>query len=399
VTPARRPTTVCCLLLALVLALPAGAGAVDPGRWNETGYSRIPLNYYQGITSDPQRNLYFDGIYVGLYRTDPDLRETGRTDNVIPPDVLARERYNHIGDISWDDGEGGRVLLPLECYYPGTPGGGNTCQTGSIGVADPQALRWRYYVKLDPAEIPKAMWVEVDERGELAWTSAGSDLLAYRVSDLTAANAAPAAPPIQAVRRLPGAVPPTGITGAAFRGGRLYVAGQQIRLFQVWSIDLSDGSRRLEIERQIVGESEGIDFVDVLGGELHWMILPYNPQGEQPTYGPTSGALLHFAATAQAGDDDAEAGGRISLSLSPRSVPAGRRSRVVFRAVDAASRRPVGGARVAVAGRRARTNSRGRAAITLRIRRAGRYRARAAKSGMRAGAAWLYVTTAPRFTG
>ena len=47
--------------------------------------------------------------------------------------------------------DGGRILLPLECYYPGTPGGANTCQTGSIGVADPDTLQWQYYVKLDPA--------------------------------------------------------------------------------------------------------------------------------------------------------------------------------------------------------------------------------------------------------
>ena len=29
--------------------------------------------------------------------------------------------------------------------------------------------------------------------------------------------------------------------------------------FQVWSVDLRNGSRRLEIERQVVGESEGLD--------------------------------------------------------------------------------------------------------------------------------------------
>ena len=28
------------------------------------------------------------------------------------------------------------MLLPLECYYPGQPNGGNTCQTGSLAVAD-----------------------------------------------------------------------------------------------------------------------------------------------------------------------------------------------------------------------------------------------------------------------
>src|SRR3954453_15310735 len=134
--------------LLLLLAPARAASAADPGRWVETGRSTLPLYDYQGVTSDPARNFYFDGIDFGLYRTDSQLSETGRNDDVIPPDVHAREHYNHIGDISWHAAEGGRVLLPLECYYPPA---GNTCNTGSIGVADPATLRWRYYVKLDPA--------------------------------------------------------------------------------------------------------------------------------------------------------------------------------------------------------------------------------------------------------
>ncbi|MGZ4277651.1 MAG: hypothetical protein ACXVFK_13020, partial [Solirubrobacteraceae bacterium] len=94
-----------------------------------------------------------------------------------------REGYDHIGDISWDAAEHGRILLPLECYYPPA---GNTCQTGSIGVADPRTLKWRYYVKLDPRYIAKAMWAEVSPDGKLVWTSSGSDLLAYRDADVKA---------------------------------------------------------------------------------------------------------------------------------------------------------------------------------------------------------------------
>ena len=123
---------------------------------------------------------------------------------MIPPDVHASEGYNHIGDISWDRAEGGRVLLPLECYVPGGPNGGNPCLHGSIGVADPGTLQWRYYVKLDPAEIPKAMWNEVSPDGTLLWTSSGGDLLAYRAADISLANAAPAHAPIHSVRRLQG---------------------------------------------------------------------------------------------------------------------------------------------------------------------------------------------------
>jgi hypothetical protein len=275
---------------ALALGAPGVAAADDPGRWTETGASTMPLYYYQGVTSDPARNLYFDGIYFGLYRTDSQLHETARNDDVIPLTVHASEGYNHIGDISWDGAESGRILLPLECYYPPA---GNTCGTGSFGVADPATLRWRYYVKLDPAFIQKAMWAEISPNGKLIWTSHNNDLLAYRANQVIPANAAPTGPRLAPVRRVAGAVPPTGISGATFYGNRLFVAGQDGSLFQVWSIDLETGARQLEIERQIVGESEGLDVVDALGGVLHWQIQPYNEQGP-PTYGIANGTLLHF---------------------------------------------------------------------------------------------------------
>ena len=278
--------------------------------------SRIPLEYFQGMASDPRRSLWFDGLFIGLYRTDANLRERRRNDVVIPPDVTAREGYNHVGDISWDAREGGRILLPLECFYPGRPGGANSCGTGSIGVADPQTLGWRYYVKLDPAEIPKAMWAEVSPDGRLVWTSAGDDLLAYRASDVTRARAAPGAAPIRAARRLAGAAPTSGITGAAFYGDRLMLAGQDDTLFRIWSVDLTTGARRLEIERTIVGESEGLDVVDALGGTLHWIITPFDPAGRPPTYAPPGNALLHFVSRTPRD--------RLRLAVEPRRVVGGR---------------------------------------------------------------------------
>ncbi len=277
------------LLLAWFPA--SAASAADPGRWTEKKPpSTIPLYYYQGVTSDPDRNFYFDGIWFGLYRTDSQLNETARNDNVIPPKVTETEKYNHIGDISWDRAEGGRILLPLECYYPPA---GNTCQTGSIGVADPVTLQWEYYVKLDPSEIKKAMWNEVSPDGHLIWTSSGKDLLAYSASDVSAANAAPGGPVINAVKRLNNALPEDGITGATFYGDRLFVARQEGRLFEVYSVDLTTGNNTLEIQREIVGESEGLDVADALGGVLHWQIQPYN-QEDIPTHGVANGTLLHF---------------------------------------------------------------------------------------------------------
>src|SRR2546423_3646635 len=194
-------------VLAIVLwgAFAASALAADPGRWTLTGGTTMPLYYYQGVTHDPAGSFYFDGIDVGLYRTDSQLNETGRNDDVIPPDVHARENYNHIGDISWDAAEGGRVLLPLECYYPPA---GNTCNTGSIGVADPATLRWRYYVNLDPAETPTAMRNQIPPHGQLIWTSSGNDQPAPRTADVPPANPAPAGPGNTPRPPAPGAAPP-----------------------------------------------------------------------------------------------------------------------------------------------------------------------------------------------
>ena len=127
------------------------------------------------------------------------------------------------------------------------------------------------------------------------WTSSRGDLLAYRAADISLANAAPAHAPIHSVRRLKGAVPPTGITGATFVDGRLLVAGQDGKTFRVYSIDLATGARELEIERTIVGESEGLVTAAAKGGTLGWLIQPFNPEGNPPTYSPDHATLVSFA--------------------------------------------------------------------------------------------------------
>jgi hypothetical protein len=360
-------------LILAVLPAPAARGA-DPGRWFMTGFSTTKIEYYQGVTSDPQRSLYFDGRFVGLYRTTSKLTETARVPNAIPQSVASAEGYNHIGDLSWDAGEGGRLLLPLECFSPGLPGGPNTCGTGSIAVADPRTLEWRYYVKLDPADIKKAMWAEASPDGRLVWTSAGNDLLAYSGTDLNPSNAAPAAAPIRPVTRLSGAVPPSGITGAAFYQGRLFVAGQGSGGFQVWSIDVATGTRQLEIERQFRGESEGLGNFDALGGVLHWQIQPFS---SMPTFGIGGGALVHFVPAGTL---------RLRLRVTPRVVRAGVRRRFVFRAIFHAGGKthPVAGARIRFAGRSARTGTGGKATIATKLS-TGRHAARGHKRGLKNG--------------
>ena len=385
-------------LATLTLAPPNVARAADPGRWTHTGTSTVPLYYYQGISSDPAQRIFFNGVYTGLYRTDAALNETARKDHVIPPDVNARERYNHIGDIDWDPREGGRVLLPLECYYPraapdNTEDPNNTCRNGAIGVADDDTLEWRYYVKLDPAEIPKAMWAEVSPDGELLWTGSRKDLLAYDMDDITAANAAPDAPPIKAVRRLEGGRPPSGVTGAAFFRGRLFVAGQDNPAgFQVWSIDLDTGEKQLEIEQEIVGESEGIDFFEGLGGTLHWMIQPYN-QENVPTYGVANGTVLHFVPAGESPSTPAARRAKISPKVAPRHLRVGRLTRlsVTATALIAGRREPVNGATVSAFGRTAKTDRNGKASLRVRPRSPEVHRVRISRSDLRPGKANVRV--------
>jgi hypothetical protein len=353
------------LLLAAILLLAAPAAAQDPGRWLLTGYSSVSNTYWQGVSSPPgARSVFFSGLQQGLYRTAPSLAEQAALDPAIPPAVLAAEGYNHVGDISWDRGEGGRVLLPLECYTPGAPNGGNTCGTGSIGVADPATLGFRYYVKLDPAEIAKAMWVESSPDGQLLWTSSGSGLVAYRAADVNPAQAAPAGAPIRAVRRLAGAVPPSGVTGAAFARGRLFLAGARGTTYQVWSVDVASGRRRLEVELpDVQGEAEGLHTMRLMNGELHWLIAPL---AAQPTF-PPSVALLHFA----------RAHGRPGLGVSARAH--GRR---VFVKVTRRGR-PVAGALVTLADARGRTRRSGRLTLAPRLAVPGHYAVLARKASLR----------------
>ena len=394
----RLPSLAAAVAALAAVALPAAAPAKDPGRWKETGGSTVPLEYYQGVASDPALRLLFNGIYTALYRTDAQLNENGRSANVFPPDVQVREQYNHIGDIAWDKREGGRILLPSECYYPrAAPDNeedpNNTCRTGAIGVADPDTLAWRYYVKLDPAEIPKAMWVAVSPDGELIWTGSRKDLLAYSMDDISMAHAHPANPPIKAVRRLEGARPSSGITGAAFFRGRLYVAGQDDPdAFRVWSIDVRDGSRRLEIEKPgVVGESEGIDFFTALGGRLHWLIQPYNQEGP-PTYG-FMGTLLHFVPKGEKPTTPAQKPAKIDMTVRPEHVPYDERTKLRFRATAriAGRDRPVARATVRLGKKEAVTGKKGRAIMFFRSDEPGTRRATVHRRGLRPGKAWLRV--------
>ena len=114
--------------LAAFAAAPAAAGAKDPGPLDRHRRQLGPERLLPGPHVDPAgRAVCFTGFFQGLWKTTPALRRTAGVPVAIPPAVLAAEGYNHIGDPTWDRGEGGRVILPLECYSPRL---GNTCGTG-----------------------------------------------------------------------------------------------------------------------------------------------------------------------------------------------------------------------------------------------------------------------------
>ena len=358
--------------LGLLLA-PAAAGAAGknggPDRWLLTGASSVPNTYWQGLTSDPAaENVFMVGTFKGLWSTTPELAETGGRASAIPASVESQEGYNHIGDPTWNPEEGGRVLLPMECY---TPGVGNTCGTGAFGVADPETLAFLYYVKLDPAQIPKAMWAETSPDGSLVWTSSGDDLLAYSSSDIVRANAGPGGPLLEPVERLAGAVPPSGITGAVFRGDRLFLAGEGDDTDQIWSVNTDTGGRRLVLERPLCGESEGLDMIPTLGGKLHWLFGPVDP-GCELSFGPTS-ALLHFARSRGHRRYDVEV---VDSESGPVPGPASAEVRVTR-----ADGEPLRNGQVSIAGASTRTDESGTAELEMQLERAGRFKAVARKSG------------------
>src|SRR3954463_10403214 len=209
------------IALAAAVALPAVAQADAPGIWIKTTQLTKPAYYRQGLASNPATgDVFFSGSFNGITRTHNE-DELKQNTAAIPKDVADREQYNHIGDIAFDTAEGGRLLLPLESYAPLKPDT-NPAKTASIGVMDAKTLAWKYYVKLDPAEINKAQWVAVDEQHGLVWIMGDISLLAYNLADLNPGNAAPNAAPIHSVKRFDNIVP-DGAGGAVVIGNRIYL--------------------------------------------------------------------------------------------------------------------------------------------------------------------------------
>ena len=371
-----RGAAVFIVMLTLAGVAAGAALAADPGTWIKTTQQTKPPWYRQGLASNSATgDVFFSGSFAGLYRTRND-REIVRNTNPIPTDVSQREQYNHIGDIAFDAGEAGRLLLPLESYQPFQPDQ-NPSKTGSIGVANATTLTWQYYVKLDPSEIQKAQWVATDPQG-LIWTISGHDLLAYSLADVNPANAAPAAAPIHSVRRLPNAAP-NGAGGAVVYGGRIYVSIQSGGLNRVDSVDTTTGASRVEIEQPGTLEPEGLDGGPYLSGLLHWELVPGG--------GLSNTQLLNFVPR----------GARLQLKLDHSRVRAGQKATLTatVRVLTGRFATPFQGARVRLGGKSAKTNASGRAKLNVTLRR-GTYRAKASYRGLRTAARTVRAYRASR---
>jgi hypothetical protein len=214
------------------------------------------------------------------------------------------------------------------------------------------------------------------------------------MDDISKAHAAPSHAPIHAVKRLPNALPPHGISGAAFFDGRLYASEKRHGddKLRVWSIDVKSGDRRLEIAKRVAnGEPEGLDVFDALGGTLHWMIQR-NSIG--PSYRWANGLLLNFVPRGEEPSTKPVRLARIRLSVSPDHVASGQQVQLVFTAVARVAGKlyPVDKATVTIGKRSAVTDVNGKVTIPFSSTSVGDHVATAARANLRDSSATVRVT-------
>ena len=361
------------LAIAVAVAAPAAAQAADPGLWIKTSQLTKPAYYRQGLASNPLTgDVFFSGSFSGITRTHNEV-EVLKNTAAIPKDVADREQYNHIGDIDFDAGEGGRLLLALESYAP-LAKDTNPSDTASIGVMDAKTLTWKYYVKLDPAEIDKAQWVAVDAQQGLVWTIDDISLIAYNLADINPANAAPNAAPIHSVKRLDNVIP-EGAGGAVVYGGRLFVSQLVNGVNRVISFDTTTGASQSEIEIPGNLEEEGLDVGPYLDGLLHWELVP--------GAGLSNTQVLNFVPK----------GARLGLKLNHARVKAGKKVTLTATAsvLTGKYRIPLREVQIRLGGKSRETDANGRAKLTVKLTR-GSYRAQAFYKGLRTASKTVRAT-------
>ena len=277
-------------LTALAGAAPAAAATGDT--WTLVEHRHVPIEYYQGLTFVGSQT-FFVGVFRGGDLTDASLRRQRTRQNLIPASVAQGVGFNHVGDPTYD-AAGDRLLVGLECYRRAA------AQAEHVRLRRHRCRR-RGDARLAilgsarPCRRPEGDVAEVSPDGTLLWTSAGRDLIAYRTSDVAPANAARgrSSPPIRPVKRLRGAVPPSGANGAAFSDGKLLLAGSSGGVPQIWSVDVATGKRTVQVRlRGTRAEVEGIAVTAPTGGRLRWLLTP--GVISKPTYGSGHSELLTF---------------------------------------------------------------------------------------------------------
>ena len=249
----------------------------------------------------PWPDLFFNGVFVGLYRTNSTLAQQAGTDNVIPPAVRTAEGYNHIGDIDWS-GRGrrrGRVLLPLECYYPGSPMAGTRAAREHRGrrPADAGVALLR---QARPGAVPKAMWCAVSPNGAQAARgprpARPAPAIGSRRSGARNASRPRSGRAARAARRVPrrrAPEHPGGALSSAPGAAGASRCGPSHPQHRRACADAEHVARAPEARDGERGRSEART-VRVLGGVPHWTITPFTTTGRPPTYGSGHNTLLSF---------------------------------------------------------------------------------------------------------
>ena len=158
----------------------------------------------------------------------------------------------------------------------------------------------------------------------------------------------------------------------AFGNGVLYTANPS------GSLIARDAATGTVLGRMSLG-APTLGGISIVGGAVYVSVGTGPPPQPLPQVDESSfdgsGSIVAFGDTSRAGAAPAQPKPRkrasFALSVAPRSVDAGRT--VVFRFRTRHGARPLAGVAVRLAGRKARTNRHGRAAMRVRLPRAGTY--------------------------
>ena len=231
--------------------------AQDPTHWRGVAMSRIPIPYYQGMASDPDGDYSSTASSSACIGPTTALRQRASVDNVIPAGGdrargLQPHRRHHVGRA-----RGRARAAPARVLLPRHQPDANTCHTGSIGVADPARC----------AGATTSSSARRDPQGDvgrgLARRPPAVDLGRRRPARLprrrhprhaapAAARCAPCGDCAAPCRRPASPARRSTATGCCS-------PASATSTFEVWSVDLITGRRRLEIRRGAIGESEGLD--------------------------------------------------------------------------------------------------------------------------------------------